>query len=330
MTAKLLDLYRSDPDPGIHGAASWLLRMWGQKDKVQEVDKKLAANRNSRIEDPKSPSWYVNSQGQTMVVIPGPVEFTMGSPPEEEGRNRDETQHQKRIGRTFAIAASPVTKEQFLNFMRSFSHQQMKSYPEPDCPIGGVTWYEAAAYCNWLSKEEGIPEDQWSYETNAGAGALSPNVIFKLKKNYLSLTGYRLPTEAEWEYACRAGAATSRYYGDSDELLEHYAWYFKNSNELSWPVGSKKPNDLGLFDMHGNVWNWCQERNKLYRQGDKSKVFEDAEDLLDIKPQESRILRGGGFNSREGALRSARRYWFPPRDRVNNTGFRVARTLQSE
>jgi formylglycine-generating enzyme required for sulfatase activity len=80
----------------------------------------------------------------------------------------------------------------------------------------------------------------------------------------VGLCGYRLPTEAELEYACRAGAVTSRYYRQAEELLAEYGWYLKNSKERSWPLGGKKPNDLGLFDMHGNVWNWCQESYQGY------------------------------------------------------------------
>jgi eukaryotic-like serine/threonine-protein kinase len=78
--------------------------------------------------------------------------------------------------------------------------------------------------------------------------------VTKLAEKYLSHTGYRLPTEAEMEYATRAGAVTSRYFGETEELLPRYAWYVTNSQDRTWPVGSKKPNDLGLFDMHGNVW----------------------------------------------------------------------------
>jgi hypothetical protein len=90
--------------------------------------------------------------------------------------------------------------------------------------------------------------------------------VTALRKNYLSLTGYRLATEAEMEYATRAGALTSRYYGETEELLTKYAWYFKNSLEKTWPVGNLKPNDLGWFDAHGNVYAWCQERYLRYPQ----------------------------------------------------------------
>ncbi len=193
----------------------------------------------------------------------------------------------------------------------------MHRYSEPTCPIGGVIWYEAAAYCNWLSKEEGIPEDQWCYEIKGN--------VFKLKEKYLSLTGYRLPTEAEMEYATRAGAITSRYYGETEELLPKYAWYFKNSQEKTWPVGSLKPNDLGLFDVQGNLFTWCQESYKLYPQGEE--VSEDKEDNLMIVNSNSRVLRGGSFAYPASLVRSAYRNLSAPTYRDFNDGFRPARTF---
>ena len=96
----------------------------------------------------------------------------------------------------------------------------------------------------------------------------------------MSLTGYRLPTEAEMEYATRAGALTSRYYGETEELLPKYAWYNKNSQERTWPVGSLKPNDLGLFDVQGNVYTWCQESFKAISSEKERKSAEDKEDVL--------------------------------------------------
>jgi len=245
----------------------------------------------------------------------------MGSPFAEVDRRTEEVLHKKRIGRSFAIAATPVTKEQLLRFLPDFQHDDMKFYPEPTCPIGGVTWYEAAAYCNWLSKKEGIPEPEWCYETN------TKGQVIKLKEDYLSLTGYRLPTEAEWEYACRAEATTRRSYGDLESLLTHYAWCTKNSDGRTWPVGSKKPNDLGLFDMHGNVWNWCQGKYGSYPEGEKGKSWDDRESGLGIASLENRVLRGGSLDFLVSYLRSASRICNVPANRSGNYGFRPARTL---
>jgi formylglycine-generating enzyme required for sulfatase activity len=256
-----------------------------------------------------------------MVVIAGPVEFVMGSPQTEVDRRDDENQHKKRIGRTFALAAAPVTKEQFLRFQPGFSHSEFKRYPAPSCPIGGVTWFEAAAYCNWLSEQEGLDEEQWCYERKIGQ-------VIKLKANYLSLAGHRLPTEAEMEYATRAGAVTSRYYGETEELLPNYAWYIKNSQEKTWSVGSLKPNDWGLFDVQGNVFTWCQERYHSYTQSE-ARALEDKEDTNSININESRVLRGGSFFNPALNARSSYRSLNVPAYPNSLYGFRPARTLLS-
>jgi eukaryotic-like serine/threonine-protein kinase len=331
---KLQGIYRTAADPGLHAAAEWLLRAWQREAWLERVNDGWARAKGERAKRLESirqllakdkakapPQWYVNGQGQTMVVVPGPVGFVMGSPPTEVGWNAGELQHRKRIGRTFAIAAAPVTKEQFLRFLPKFGHPEMRRYPEPTCPIGGVTWYEAAAYCNWLSDREGIAKDQWCYETDAQGR------VTKLKENYLGLRGYRLPTEAEWEYACRAGAVTSRYYGETEELLARYGWYFLNSQERTWPVGGKKPNDLGLFDMHGHLYAWCQESYKDYPAPKGDEAIDDKEDVLSISSTTGRVLRGGSFFNRASHVRSAFRYEDVPMLRVDLLGFRPARTF---
>src|SRR5207247_6512501 len=143
--------------------------------------------------------WYVNGQVQTMVVIPGPVELLMGSPPTENKRDPDELQHNKRISQTFAIAAKAVTVGEYRRFDKGYQFTERYA-PTPDCPAVGISWYQAAAYCNWLSEKEGILPDQWCYETNPQAQ------VTRLKENYLSLTGYRLPREAEMEFAIQQRA----------------------------------------------------------------------------------------------------------------------------
>jgi formylglycine-generating enzyme required for sulfatase activity len=328
---KLHDLYRTDSDPGLHAAAEWLLRTWHHEAWLKQVNDnwaKAKEERGKRLESirqllrndkTKSPQWYVNGQGQTMVVIPGPVDFMMGSPPTEVDRDADERQEKMRIGRTFALAAKSVTVEQYRQFDKGYQLPAVYTRMA-DLPVVATSWHQAAAYCNWLSKEEGIDKDQWCYEIKDGQ-------VTKLKSNYLSRTGYRLPTEAEMEYATRAGALTSRFYGETEELLRKYAWYTKNSQGKTWPVGSLKPNDLGLFDMQGNVYTWCQERYKNYPQGQGEERKEDHEDAYSINNQESRVLRGGSFSYPTWIVRSAYRNRDVPTYRGNFVGFRPARTL---
>ena len=152
----------------------------------------------SKLEWNSERRWFVNGQGQTMVVIPGPVAFVMGSsdnlkqnqPPGSDFQALP--LHTKRISRTFAIAASPISQAALLHFKQ----KKIAQDNNPHVPAI-VSWFDAAAYCNWLSAQEGIPPSQWCYETDA------KGEVIKIKENYLSLTGYRLPTEAEMEYVTR-------------------------------------------------------------------------------------------------------------------------------
>jgi formylglycine-generating enzyme required for sulfatase activity len=253
-----------------------------------------------------------------MVVIPGPVEFVMGSPPTEGGRHDDEIQHKKRISRTFALAAEPVTVGQFRRFERG-DPVTAAYIPTAEFPVVGISWCMAANYCNWLSKGEGIPEDQWCYEIKGDE--------IELKSNYLSLTGYRLPTESEMEYATRARAETRWYHGGAEELLPKYAWYNKNSKGKTWPIGSLKPNDLGLFDVQGNVFTWCQESTRPYPSVAGDGSAEDREDGLMVSTAVGRVLRGGSFDAQASYVRSASRISNVPKFRPHDFGFRPARTI---
>jgi formylglycine-generating enzyme required for sulfatase activity len=315
-TTKLLELYRNDPDSGIHGAAEWTLRQWGQQEKLKELDVQLMKQK-----DRGDRRWFVNSQGQTFSVIEGPVEFLMGSPPTEPDRLSGEDTHHRIIPRRFAIATQEVSVKQYQVFVREnpgLDHAQNgRDSPDPDGPMNYVSYYDAAAYCNWLSRREGLPE---CYEPNE-AGKYAEEM--KIKPDALRSGGYRLPTEAEWEYACRAGAGTSRYYGSSVDLLGRYGWYLHTSGDHAQPCGRLLPNDLGLFDMLGNVWEWCHD---VYQPYPKKAVLDNINIQLYINATNPRLLRGGAFVDRPALVRSAYREWMPPALGITPFGFRPSRT----
>jgi formylglycine-generating enzyme required for sulfatase activity len=319
LVARLLDLYHEDPDAGIHGAAEWTLRRWGQQERLTAADADL-----SRLADRGRRRWYVNGLGQTFVLIEGPVEFRMGSPPDDPDRFANETPHQQPIPRRFAIATKEVTLAHFREFSRKYpqytpSDSDIQQYGlEPDCPSLGVSWFMAAAYCNWLSVREGIPQDQWCYLPDK-QGQYAQGM--RIPANALRRTGYRLATEAEWEYVCRAGTLTSRYYGGTLTLLDRYAWYLGNLGPSRVrPCGQLLPNDLGLFDMLGNVYEWCQERPNDRSGGGGLSI----EDIMDDSP---RPIRGGMFAGNAVTHRSANRDTSAPASRRFSNGFRLARTL---
>jgi formylglycine-generating enzyme required for sulfatase activity len=156
----------------------------------------------------------------------------------------------------FAVGQKLVSVAEFLKSRPDFQHEGEKWSPGPDTPVNMVACYDAARYCNWLSEQEKIPKEQWCYEANA-QGEYDEGM--KVKPNYWQLTGYRLPRDAEWEYACRAGTVTAWSCGSDWALLGYYAWTSVNAGGEMHPVGTAKANGLGLFDMHGNAWQWCQE-----------------------------------------------------------------------
>jgi formylglycine-generating enzyme required for sulfatase activity len=129
---------------------------------------------------------------------------------------------------------------------------------------------------------------------------------------------YELPTEAQWEYACRAGTTTRFSFGDDENALGEYAWYSANSGSRTHAVGEKKPNDFGLYDMHGNVWEWCWDGYGTYQRT-------AVDDPRGAGGASGRMDRGGGWTSQPRNARSANRYRNGPEYRVNVLGFRLAR-----
>jgi formylglycine-generating enzyme required for sulfatase activity len=224
-----------------------------------------------------------NSIGMQLRLVP-PGEFTMGSPASEAGREDTETQHQVRITQPFYLSVHEVTQEQYERVMGN----NPSKYKGANNPVEMVSWNDAVEFCRKLSAQEGVQ--------------------------------YRLPTEAEWEYACRAGTTTTYSFGDDDSQLGKYAWYGANSGSTTHPVGEKLPNGWGLFDMHGNVWERCQDWSGDY--GNEKVVTDPTGPASGSR----RVLRGGAFSHPPKSVRAAYRTSYQPVSRVANDGFRLART----
>jgi formylglycine-generating enzyme required for sulfatase activity len=255
-----------------------------------------------------------------MIVIDGPVEFQIGSPTGEPGRDpKDESAHPVRIGRSFALSSKEVTMKQFRRFDPDFGKliRLDERAPDDHCPAITVKWDEAAQYCQWLSKQEGIPEADWCYPPDVPIA-----MGMKLPEDFLDRTGYRLPTEAEWELACRAGTSSPFSFGNNADMLVHYARYVTNSGGHTWPVGSLKPNAIGLFDMHGNVQEWCHDIYWLETEPN------DTGETEPLRERYQNATRGGSFSSMAYELRSANRRGDHPTTTFSfQSGFRIARTL---
>jgi formylglycine-generating enzyme required for sulfatase activity len=279
---QLQDLYTADADPGIHGSASWTLRQWSITPPKLPAGKHIVTNEQANS---GARRWYINSQGQTMVVFP------------KSAKDKD------RQTESFAISTHEVTIAEFLKFRKGHELNSKFTLTE-DFPAHNVDWYLAAEYCNWLSEQEGLPEEQWVYEQNKdNQGAMAS------KKNFRELGGCRLPTHAEWEHACRAGASGSYGFGEPTSLLGRYSHFF--SRRQSGAVESLLPNEAGLFDMHGNLSEWTHDAEVPY----------DAKSAMG-----RRIMRGGNFLSGPSRVQSNAGLIVSPRTAGITVGFRVART----
>jgi formylglycine-generating enzyme required for sulfatase activity len=200
-----------------------------------------------------------------------------------------------------------------------------ESRTDPHEPAVLISWYDAARYCRWLSEQEGVDESQMCFPP---IGRIENT--FAVPENYLERTGYRLPTEAEWEYACRGGTTSVRPYGHDEALLGDHAWYFVNSGNQPHPVGQKMPNAFGLFDMLGNAYEWCFDQPATSRAEGEGPV-KDRVEGTEVNETQTRVIRGGAFHRGPLSLRSASRQFTGIADRHRNTriGFRIVRTIRN-
>jgi formylglycine-generating enzyme required for sulfatase activity len=238
-----------------------------------------------------------SQQLNEMIRIEGGT-FIMGSPSNEQGRNSSEgPQHQVTVS-SFYIAKFPVTQTEYQEIIgRNPSHNK-----GPALPVEQVNWFEAVEYCNKLSEKEGLTP---VYTVNGN------NVTWNIEAD-----GYRLPTEAEWEYACRAGTQTPYNNGTS---ADEAGWHIGNSSARTHPVGEKQSNAWGLYDMLGNVLEWCWDWLGNYSTEENNNPIGPASGT-------SRVYRGGCWSFQANQIRSAYRFGNSPTMRSFLVGFRIARS----
>lgn len=308
-------LYRHAPDGGTHSAAGWTLNKWSRT--LPDVSATAPVTSGRR--------WYVNGQGMTLVALPA-GRFRMGTtgePPFDD----EAPAHEVSLTHAFYLADREVTVEQFLRFVHDAQLPTVdrpvewdgplpEFSPSPDCPVQMVSWYDAILYCNWLSRREGrrpcyvrngteLVQDYTGHE--------EPRDVWRWDR---LADGYRLPTESEWEYAVRAECFGSFSFGEGATRLQEYAWFANNSDGRTWPGGRKLPNAWGLFDMHGNVAEWCWDFERPYTP-------EPVSDPAGPAAGEVRTFRGGAMGTGALACRSAFRAAHRPTYRAGNLGFRV-------
>ena len=295
----IASLYRDNPNSGVHSAAEWLIGQWGDVDSFNtappeptEVNPLVAGRQWLRI------NLIPGVNSQTMVVIDG-ISNTA-------------------IRRKYLMATHEVTVEQFLTFNPG-QHYNSAFSPFPSSPINVIEWPEAIAYCNWLSKTNNLREfypadtDDW----------------IPTDEN-LRNTGFRLPTDAEWEFASRGETQTHYFFGTDPEIFFRYGWNENNHREYfdkqaivragstsereyllgTMPVGLLRPNDFGLFDMYGNICEWCNDAS-VHIPGERQ-------------------IRGGSVGTFSHLANSDTTASHSPRAKYNSMGFRVVRTLSSE
>jgi formylglycine-generating enzyme required for sulfatase activity len=246
-----------------------------------------------------------NSIEMKLMLIPA-GSFLMGATPDDAGAfDAEKPQHKVMITRPFYLGVYEVTQPEYKQVMGVNPSDFVDSEL---LPVERVSWFDALAFCNKLSTREGR------------------RPYYKIEDRTVTIlggNGYRLPTEAEWEYACRApsdpGSATKHPFGNDGSGLANYAWFRGIGEFKTHPVGQKLPNRWGLYDMQGNLWEWCQDwfGENYYKQS-------PADDPRGPMQGDERVLRGGSWDYHPGVCRPAERGFHVPENRSDNIGFRVA------
>jgi formylglycine-generating enzyme required for sulfatase activity len=305
---------------------------WGLSDRVDEIDRSPRATEVTLQRE-----WFcVHAGGSTepgltfSMFVFSPGEFLMGSPTSETDRQNQEGQHRVRLTRPFAISRRLVSRALYSRFLietrgaadaEDYLARVQELSPTPTHPAIGVNWYDAVIFARWLTAASGMSESDQCYADPAtlklderGHPADRQWPFFPERR------GFRLPTEAEWEYACRAGTVTAFSFGSDQSLAGDYGWFQGNAAGSLRQSLSLKPTGRGLVSVHGNVGEWCHDWLGFIPGGADT-------DPRGAADGPCRALRGGSYLSLASQSRSASRSGLPPDFAAPYSGIRLVRTL---
>lgn len=369
---QLAEAYRDDPSSGVHGAAGWLLRQWGQAEVVRVVDQTAVpystdrewftlaitvtptaqpkptekpaeekADKESKADPPAEGDGTKKAEAEdakpeplppktfyyTFVVFPAGVSEigSVSDEPDRRKQENNEVRHSVTLTRPFALLDREITMEELIAFRPNYAGYMKQFAAKPSDGGFAADWYDSVSFCRWLGEQSGISEEDQSYsdpeslakddyprEPNPTANWAPRNWPLRLGQS-----GFRLPTASEWEVASRAGGRTAYGYGSEVGLLGRFGWFQENSGKQVHAPRELRPGVRGLFDMHGNLYEWTHDWFGPYKET-------AVEDPMVSEGGTDRVGRGGSWFNDAADCRSALRSTLDPSNRTNNFGFRVA------
>lgn len=341
---QLIGIFKNHDDARVHSCARWLMNQWGFGGQVHELE---TVELCRELPAPGK-NWHVDMSGNTFVIFE-PGDFDMGA--------GGELPHRHRIPRRFGICIHETTIADFQKFVAATllrNEKQLESLNASDddrakkvldaeikkltrtldtmsqmeqgFPVTNVDYFESLAYCRWLSDKHGLGPSLPGIEQLEKIKSEGKDIGYGFID--LEKPGYRLPTAGEWEFACRVGTNTIRSFGTNEERLSKFAWFVSNSGNSTHPVAELKPNEAGLFDMLGNVSEWCLDWfQRDFPAGWQPRAEENPLiDFTDNRQAPFREYRGGSFDKELNEVRTSQRFGTANNKIFRYLGFRIART----